>query len=351
MSIETVGWDIGGAHIKLAAMNSEGRIVRVIQRACPLWKGLDQLTRTLTEVAGEFPLGAVRVHAVTMTGELADVFPHRRDGVVALVETLRGCFNSRLLVFAGPRGLLEPADIRTEDLDLIASANWLASAMFAAKQCEQGLLIDVGSTTTDLIAFANGEVHARGYTDYERLRYDELLYLGILRTPVMAIAERAPFGGYWVALMKEHFATSADIFRLSGELPEHADQYPPADGGEKDRAGSARRLARMIGRDLESATADAWNGLANHFRECQIALISRSVALQLSRPALTGAAPLIGAGIGRFLVQVIARRLGRPYIDVMDLCPVLSAEMPFSIADCLPAAAVAHIARYRPWSE
>lgn len=284
-----------------------------------------------------------------MTGELADVFPDRRQGVSAIAATVRSRLDAPVRIFAGPDRWADPDDLHEEDLDRIASANWLASGLFAAQRCGAGLLIDVGSTTTDLIAFANGEVRTRGYTDHERMRYDELLYLGILRTPVMAIADRVPFEGQWVPLMNEHFATSADVYRVTGELPEPADHYPSADGGDKTRADSARRLARMVGRDLESAPPGAWAGLAHHLRERQIARIAGSAALQLSRTELPPDAPLIAAGVGRFLVQAAAPRVGRDCIDVQDWILQDSDDLSFAAADCLPAAAVAHLARCEPW--
>ena len=69
----------------------------------------------------------------------------------------------------------------------------------------------------------------------------------------MALARRAPFAGHWVSLMAEHFATTADVYRLTGDLPEHADMLPSADHGAKNVAASARRLARMLGLDMEAA--------------------------------------------------------------------------------------------------
>ena len=65
----------------------------------------------------------------------------------------------------------------------------------------------------------------------------------------MAITDAIEFEGLRIPLMAEHFATTADVYRLTGELDERHDQHPSADGAEKTLPGSARRLARMIGRD------------------------------------------------------------------------------------------------------
>ncbi len=350
MGIDIVGWDVGGAHLKAVALDPEGAIIRVVQRPCPLWLGLDKLSLAIDEISEEWPLAQTRLHAVTMTGELADSFPDRATGVRALIDRMRGMTAKSVLVFAGIAGLLEATAIGDQHLDLIASANWMASGRWLAQHLAHGILVDIGSTTTDVIPFSNGQVRTRGYTDYERLRYDELVYIGIVRTPLMAIASKAPFEGGWVSLMNEHFATSADVFRLVGALPEHADQYPAADNGCKDEAGSARRLARLIGRDLESAPLAEWIRLANFFRNTLIGRIAEVVSSKLPEPAPTRPAPLIGAGTGRFLVKAIAERLDLPYRDVVDFLPTRAGASEFSVADCLPAAAVAHLAREERWT-
>ncbi|MGZ8246281.1 MAG: hydantoinase/oxoprolinase family protein, partial [Methylomagnum sp.] len=201
-----------------------------------------------------------------------------------------------------------------------------------------------GSTTTDLLVIRQHRVEHRGYTDYERMRYDELLYTGVVRTPAMALAERASFEGDWVNLMAEHFATTADVYRLTGELPEPADQMPAADQGEKTVEGSRRRLARLFGRDAESASPEQWRLAAEFFRERQLAKIHAGLQLQLSRGLLSATAPLVGAGVGRFLVRELAGRLKRPYLDFSDLFSASTPQNEFQAADCAPAAAVAGLA-------
>ena len=41
------GWDLGGAHIKVAQMDAAGRLHRAIQIPCTLWRGLEHLERGL----------------------------------------------------------------------------------------------------------------------------------------------------------------------------------------------------------------------------------------------------------------------------------------------------------------
>ncbi|MEE9140682.1 MAG: hydantoinase/oxoprolinase family protein [Alphaproteobacteria bacterium] len=336
-----IGWDVGGAHLKAAAVDPPGRVAAVLQLPCPLWQGMEHLERAMSEALGR--LGPASRHALTMTGEMADLFPSRPEGVrrliAAAVSWLPG---AELLVFAGRAGLLAPeqALVRWES---VASANWLASAAFAAARVDQGLFVDVGSTTTDIVPVAGGEVHALGVSDHARLVHDELVYTGVVRTPVMAVAASVPFGGERQGLMAELFATMADVHRLNGSLPEGVDDYPAADGGGKSVEDSTRRLARMLGRDSDSAGLDAWRRLAAHLADCQTERIAAACARALSRGVLDAGAPLIGAGCGRFLVRDLARRLGCDYVDFAEFIDA-APEAAGLAATCAPAVAVASLA-------
>ena len=58
-----------------------------------------------------------------------------------------------------------------ESPQLAAASNWHALANFVCRfvTSRTGLLIDVGSTTTDVIPLVDGQVAARGRNDTERL--------------------------------------------------------------------------------------------------------------------------------------------------------------------------------------
>jgi probable H4MPT-linked C1 transfer pathway protein len=311
------GWDLGGAHIKVAQMDAAGRLCRAIQIPCTLWRGLEHLEAALTRLESE--LLASECHGVTMTGELVDLFADREEGVTRLIDAMRFRYAGRQLRFyAGEAGFLDPATARTRPPQ-VASANWHATGRFLARSGQTGLLVDIGSTTTDILPIANGEVLALGFTDAERLVREELVYTGATRTPVMALAESVAFAGERQRLMAEYFATAADVHRLTGGLPADADQHDTADGRGKSAAESAARLARMLGRDAASAGKADWQALAHQLAERQLRLVQDAIERVLSRGLLPASAPLIGAGIGRFLLPEISRRLDRPYRDFADL--------------------------------
>ena len=178
MAALITGLDLGGAHLKAAQVAADGRVVAGAAAA-------------LRALAGPRPAGARRWPrpvrscsrrqrvAVTMTGELVDLFPDRQTGVARLLSTPWRQRGPRPTARSGP-GAAASSRSRTPPAHTgaIASANWLASATLVARRVGHGLFVDLGSTTTDILVLAGGEVRAQGLTDRERLAAGELVYTG-----------------------------------------------------------------------------------------------------------------------------------------------------------------------------
>lgn len=344
MQKQIIGWDIGGAHVKAASLNGSGEVMRVIQEPCPLWKGVAHLDNALATILRALGSGP-HLHAMTMTGELVDCFAGREQGVNAIIQAMQARLcGEELLVFAGRDGFLNADDIRQAHYMAIASANWLASAELAATQCRTALFVDIGSTTTDILLIENHSLQAVGYTDYQRLVSGELLYTGIVRTAVMAVAQRAEFNGQAMGLMAEYFATMADVYRLTGDLNEAHDQTETADGAEKTPLASARRLSRLTGYDFTENDWDIWLQFARHLKQRQTQAIRLACLRQIERCVDPADLYLIGAGVGRFLVKEIAGELGLEYRDFARFFNAAGDEAVTSAADCAPAVAVAYLA-------
>lgn len=339
MTTALTGWDIGGAHVK-AARVIDRQVIGVVQVACPLWQGLDRLDAAVAEalsVLGESPR-----HAITMTGEMTDLFASRADGVAGIAQRMRARLRGDIALYAGRAGwaAVEGAHARADD---IASANWLATAAWLATRLPQALLADVGSTTSDLIVI-DGGVATDSRTDADRLISGELVYAGVVRTPLMALAPAIEFRGRRHRLMAEYFATSADVWRLLGELPDHADQYPAADGGAKTPEACARRLARMIGRDLDEGSMDDWRALAAAFADAQLAALADACRGLPGIRGLAADAPVIAAGAGRFVAARLAATLGRPALTLGALLRDIAPSCADAATTCAPAVAVALLA-------
>ena len=330
-----IGWDIGGVHLK-AARAEDGRVTKAAQYASPLRSGTERLLQAFAEARRD--MGRADCHVVTMTGELADTFSSRMEGVEQLAKLAARELGSTL-IYAGPAGCVRPEDAQKHYAD-VASANWHACATLIARKCDHALLIDVGSTTTDIVPIFEGKTIARGYTDAQRLAAGELVYTGIIRGFVMATADRAPFRGAWTPLVNENFATMADVHRILGTLPPDVDLMATADGRQKTIDASRARLARMLGTDASDAGDETWTLVARWFAEAQTRAICDAASLVLSTGAVPSFTTIVAAGIGRPLVEEIARRLGCACIGFDELCEIVP-EARAAACHCAPAVSLA----------
>jgi probable H4MPT-linked C1 transfer pathway protein len=284
-----IGLDIGGANIKAA--HSEGA---TIERPLALWKNPKRLPDALADVARRLP--ASELLAVTMTGELCDCFPTQRAGVNAILDAVETGFGSLpMRVWQSEGRFVDTAAARTTP-QLTGAANWLALAEFAGRffAGQSGLVIDVGSTTTDIIPVCQGRPVPRGRTDKQRLLNRELVYTGARRTPLCAL-----LGAEGAA---EFFATMHDVHIILGNTPEDDLDCDTADGRPATRPFALARLARMVCADREKCTDAELHSLAEKLFRRQCGLLQegcRQVAAGLREPGRL----LLIAGSGEFLAR------------------------------------------------
>ncbi|MEF2071257.1 hydantoinase/oxoprolinase family protein [Consotaella aegiceratis] len=329
----TLGWDVGGAHVR-AALANDGRVVKIWQKPTPVGRDLTPLEEALEAILED--AGAVDRHTVTMTGETADSFSDRKEGVERLSQVLHTRLGDNLYLYAGRSGWITGRSIGDQGED-IASASWHASANLAAEAMEAALFIDMGSSNTDIVPIAEGSLRAAGYTETERLVSGELVPQGYMRTPLMAVADTVPFGGRPTPVLAEGFATMEDVQRLLGSF--EVDEDRDADEALEAIEASRARLARMIGMDVGDASDTAWMSLAAAFAEAQLRHIHDAVLLVLSRCDVSKDAPIVVAGVGRPVLRRLAARLERGIVDFGDLMDC-SAELRDAVCLAAPAVAV-----------
>jgi probable H4MPT-linked C1 transfer pathway protein len=326
-----IGWDVGGANVKAARVEAgaRGRRVRTVSRPLEIWREKAALADVLRALAAE--LGPADATAVTMTAELSDAFRTKREGVAFVLEALSRVTPGALAVFTTRAGFVDLRTACARPLE-VAASNWMATATLAARSVSDGLMVDIGSTTTDVIPIRHGRVVAQGRTDPERLLAGELVYTGAVRTNVAAIVSRVPLDGADCPVAAEYFAVSGDVHLLRGDLGAGDYSGPTPDGRPATPEFAAERLARVVCADVEMLDRKAIEAIAVAVAEAQV----RTIAAALSRVApRVGPSPrVLATGQGAFLAHRAAERCGLPSGD-------LSALLGVEVGTAAPAVAVA----------
>jgi probable H4MPT-linked C1 transfer pathway protein len=305
--------DVGGANIKAAHTEGPSRTLPF-----ELWKRPEELGRVLASLAATFP--AFDRVALTMTAELCDCYPTKTVGVNAVLDAVLDAVDGRPIEVWGVDGRFhDVAEIRQNHV-LAAAANWLALATLIARLVPEGpgLLIDIGTTTTDLIPLADGRAAARGRTDTDRLQTGELVYAGVRRTPICALATELPYRGLPTGLAAELFASTLDVYLTLDEIPPDPKDLSTADGRPATKAAARDRLARMIGTDRDTFTADDALAFA---RAADEALLKRleTVAGRACRTTIGRPRSAVVAGSGEFLARRLALRIIEPGGTIIGL--------------------------------
>jgi probable H4MPT-linked C1 transfer pathway protein len=324
-----LGLDVGGANLKAAHTDGSARSVPFA-----LWKDSAGLPAALGRLVAAMP--SADKLAVTMTGELCDCFAAKRDGVRAILDAVEAVAGKRpMQVFATDGRFRDLESARSEPLN-VAAANWLALATFAGRFVPRGpaVLIDVGSTTTDIVPLLDGRPVPEGRTDPQRLRAGELVYTGVRRTPLCALL------GSEVAA--ELFATTLDANLVLGHLAEEAADGNTADGRPATVEAAHARLARMLCADLESSTDAERRRLAERAWGAQVELVARNVKRVAKKGtgyfSAGGKVPCpLFCGEGEFLASAALRRLA-PDGAPAQLSGILGPDL--SRAACAYAVAV-----------
>lgn len=324
-----LAFDIGGANIKGAHSSGQAQSLPF-----ELWKRPEELPRALRSLATILP-PAAQV-AVTMTAELCDCFDTKAEGVLTVLDAVLDVFAGRAIRVWGTDGRFHTIPDVQGTPEIAAASNWLALATVAARFLPAGpaLMIDIGSTTSDLIPIQDGHPAARGRSDRERLQTGELVYAGVRRTPVCALATELPDRGEPTGLAAELFASTLDVYLVLGSIPEDPVDRSTADGRPATIAAARGRLARMIGADREGFTADDALAFA---READRVLLHRLEAAARRACAATVGEPraAIIAGSGSFLARRLAERILGGDGSIVDLHDRWGA--PGSAAGCARA--------------
>jgi probable H4MPT-linked C1 transfer pathway protein len=326
-----VGWDIGGVNTKVARV-ADGELLGARSRPFEIQRDPGALTGVLRELAREIGAEPGDAHAVTMTAELSQAFRTKREGVACVLDAVEAAFpDADIHVFTVDGGFVDPAAARLQPLT-VAAANWVATARIVAWHHPDALLIDIGTTTTDIIPIVGGRVAATGRTDPERLVLGELVYTGALRTPAEAMSTYVRYRESVARVAMEAFALSGDVYVWLGDLAPADYTVPTPDGRPATREFAGERLARVICADREMVDEANITEIAEGLAKGQVADVVQGLyQVHAFHPALRVG---VVAGLGAFIAERAAREHG---LDVVHL----AAELGDVGARSAPASAVA----------
>jgi probable H4MPT-linked C1 transfer pathway protein len=324
-----IGLDVGGANTKAVWRNGGER--RAVTRPFEVWRDRDALAAVLRDVVARVAPDPVEAVALTTTAELSDAFRTKREGVEFVLDAAEAALGGQLLALTTAGELVPLAEARARAPE-IAAANWVASALAVAAVYPDALMVDVGSTTADVVPIAAGRVVAAGHTDLDRLLAGELVYTGALRTNVAAIAPRVPVRGSSCRVASELFAISADVHLILGHLAPGAYTCATPDGRPATVEFARERVARLVCADAEQLAPEEIDAIAAFLHAEQVRQIG--VAIRRVGGRFERGRPVVPLGAGAFLARAAAEHPGLAVV-----------EPPWSAAerDAAPAAALAEL--------
>ena len=334
------GFDIGGANIKWGDLDGNA-----FEIPFPIWQSSKQLPSVLSKIALDFPNDS-RV-GVTMTAELADCFETKRDGVKFIVDSVTSSLTQFKPLFYQTSGKLCGGPDAVENWSQTAASNWHATASYlfsAGEPHDSGFMLDIGSTTTDIIPVVNGKPVIPNQNDFDRLSNGQLVYAGVGRTPVFGVLAELNLRGSVVTIARENFATMADIFRWLNETEEELNSNATADGRPASRICSRSRLARLVCADAVELDSSEIDLISQQVKGAFVSLITQQLKkVMKNHPKV----PLVFKSLGRgaFIAEEIIHEA-----IIHEAIPNSTSPLPSIAAfssnttlnQSVPALAVAH---------
>lgn len=232
--MQVLGLDLGNAKLKLCLIRFRGDLEssEIVWASQPL-----PLTSNRREdFESGIPL-ALMAFCLRNSLKLSDLdgvavcsshsysYDHFHESVDHLVEILGKVFQQCPVFLVSALGTLTPR----EAISALAPAekyryvltNFVGSATLAARQIQNGLSIDIGTTTLDVIPIVNGQIDPVGLADpdgYLRFRYshNRIHWLGLTIVPLHSLCERVELSTGSFQIVPRHYRSDL-IFALLAE--------------------------------------------------------------------------------------------------------------------------------------
>jgi (4-(4-[2-(gamma-L-glutamylamino)ethyl]phenoxymethyl)furan-2-yl)methanamine synthase len=313
-----MGWDIGGVNTKAARLTrgNGDPVFRTVSIPYEVQRDPAALASVLAAAASTIGGEPTDRHGITMTAELSQAFRTKREGVGFILDAVESALaGGRHYVYTADGAFVGSPEARTSPRS-VAASNWAATAHWLATVVPNCVLVDVGTTSTDLIPISDGKVVAQGRTDPDRLLAGELVYSGAVRTPAEAVARQVPLWGGTATVSADGFALIGDAHLWLGNLAEEEYTCSTPDGRPGSRVFAGERLARMVCADRDMLDAAAITDIALALARAQATTMAKALRRIHQRwPALNTA---VIAGLGDFIAAEAAGAAGLTILRLED---------------------------------
>lgn len=257
-----------------------------------MWIKKDELGEAIHDLLGS-DMNKIQGVGICMTAELVDAYKTKKEGVIDIAKKVRRIFDVPV-GFVGFKGILSFNEVMANPME-VAAANWKATAEIASQISSDCIMIDTGSTTTDIIPIKNGSEYSKGRSDLERLRTGELVYTGVLRTNIATIVDKVPLDGDWVRVSSELFAITGDIHLVLGNIEEVDYSCDTPDGAGKSKEECMRRIARIVCGDMDMLSPSDVEKISEFVYKKQVERITEALEMVSKREGVSKA---VTTGLG-----------------------------------------------------
>ncbi len=334
-----IGWDIGGANTKYCILNDNTIDCKI--KSCELWRTTKEIQKLISEIHKKFSNKYNIINAISMSGEMCDIFPTRELGVKQILSFFNNQKSDNYVFSKNKKFIKINKNISS---DLIASMNWLAVATYLKNFNKNIIGIDLGSTTTDVLLVKNNKIFNKRKNDFTGLSSYELIYTGCLRTPILAIANKIKMRNKFYNVIPENFASIADVYNVLSVIPYKYNYTNSSDNRPKTNYYSMKRLARIFGFDYSKSHKNTILSLSKKIMSIHLSKIDYIINYHIKDKYSTiKDLKIIGIGVGRELVRRICKKNKWDYRDFMDYIDIKKKKGITSVSDVAPAFALSHL--------
>ncbi|MBU7024567.1 MAG: hypothetical protein HXS40_10420, partial [Theionarchaea archaeon] len=206
-----MGIDIGGKNVKYTVLIPEDGKYLVNSGIIPSMFMKMELEHILTQLLTHVPEDTSCV-GVTMSFPVG--YRDFQEGVKEVVRMLVSCPESTPVMLVDFEGnLWSLRDSLSQDPVRFSASNFFGSAFLASKVCDNSIMMDTGSTSTDIICIKKGcpVLLGRDTSNLKRNSTGEMTWTGIVHTLVSSLTHLVPLRGRLVRASPSG-ATANDVY-------------------------------------------------------------------------------------------------------------------------------------------